>query len=247
MSLKHDSFKKVRKEKKKWRLETPEDFEEMEDTFLKERLQSKEPTITTTVRITAGKAKNFNLEVPKTTRPMTDRMKIRIFDILKEDLVNKSILDLYAGAGSFGFEALSRGAKSSTFVDASKNANIILKKNAAHTGFLIESEIIKEKVEEYLFRVLNQEQVPSFDIIFMDPPYKLFNTKKTYKMETVINMATKLLPGIQNKNCKGWKGAFILKHPKRYDLNKINIEKLFLRLSISYFIVRVLIYIIFKI
>ena len=82
MSLKHDSFKKVRKEKNKWRLNTPEDFEEMEDTFLKERMQSKEPTITTTVRITAGKAKNFNLEVPKATRPMTDRMKIRIFDIL---------------------------------------------------------------------------------------------------------------------------------------------------------------------
>ena len=121
MSLKHDSFKKVRKEKNKWRLNTPEDFEEMEDTFLKERMQSKEPTITTTVRITAGKAKNFNLEVPKATRPMTDRMKIRIFDILREDLVNKSILDLYAGAGSFGFEAISRGAKHSTFVDASKN------------------------------------------------------------------------------------------------------------------------------
>jgi len=46
MSLKHDSFKKVRKEKNKWRLDTPEDFEEMEDTFLKERMQSKEPTIT---------------------------------------------------------------------------------------------------------------------------------------------------------------------------------------------------------
>ena len=233
MSLKHDSFKKVRKEKNKWRLDTPEDFEEMEDTFLKERMQSKEPTITTTVRITAGKAKNFNLEVPKATRPMTDRMKIRIFDILREDLVNKSILDLYAGAGSFGFEAISRGAKHSTFVDASKNANIILKKNAAHTGFLIETEIIKEKVEEYLFRALNQEEVPSFDIIFMDPPYKLFNTKKTYKMENVINMATKLLPGIQDNNCKGWKGALILKHPKRYDLNKIKIENLTLVESIN--------------
>ena len=88
-------LKKLEK-RKEMEVRNPEDFEEMEDTFLKERLQSKEPTITTTVRITAGKAKNFNLEVPKTTRPMTDRMKIRIFDILKEDLVNKSILDLYA-------------------------------------------------------------------------------------------------------------------------------------------------------
>ncbi len=226
MSLKHDSFKKVRKEKNKWRIDTPEDFVQMEDTFLKERLQSKEPTITTTVRITAGKAKNFILEVPKATRPMTDRMKVRVFDILREDIMNKTVLDLYAGAGSFGFDALSRGAKKCTFIDASKNANFILKKNAAHTGFLIESDIIKEKVEEYLFRILRQEEIPTFDIIFMDPPYKLFNTKKTFKMERIINMASGLLPGVKNKKTKRWKGAFILKHPKRYDLNKIKIENL---------------------
>jgi len=233
MSLKHDSFKKVRKEKNKWRIDTPEDFVQMEDTFLKERLQSKEPTINTTVRITAGKAKNFILEVPKATRPMTDRIKVRIFDILREDIVKKSILDLYAGAGSFGFDALSRGAKNCTFVDASKNAIMILKKNAAHTGYLIESDILKEKVEEYLYRLLHQEEIPSFDIIFMDPPYKLFNTKKTFKMESVINMASGLLPGVQNKNTKRWKGAFILKHPKRYDLEKIKIEKLQLVESIN--------------
>jgi len=234
MSLKHDSFKKIRKEKNKWRLDTPEDFIEMEDTFLKERLQSKEPTITTTVRITAGKVKNFNLEVPKATRPMTDRMKVRVFDILREDIVNKSILDLYAGAGSFGFEALSRGAKNCTFVDASKNANIILKKNAAHTGFLVESDILKEKVEDYLFRLLNNEEVtPTFDIIFMDPPYKLFNTKKTFKMEQIINMASELLPEVQDRDTKKWKGAFILKHPKRYDLEKIDIKHLRLVESIN--------------
>jgi len=228
MSLKHDSFKKIRKEKNKWRLDTPEDFIEMEDTFLKERLMSKEPTITTTVRITGGKARNFTLEVPKATRPMTDRMKVRVFDILREDIVNKNILDLYAGAGSFGLEALSRGAKSATFVDASKNANIVLKKNAAHTGFLVESEIVKEKVEDYLFRMTNKDkdEFQTFDIIFMDPPYKLFNTKKTFKMEQIINMASELLPGVQNPQIKKWKGAFILKHPKRYDLEKIDIKHL---------------------
>ncbi|MGI6484478.1 MAG: RsmD family RNA methyltransferase [Candidatus Dojkabacteria bacterium] len=235
MSLKHDSFKKIRKEKNKWRLDTPEDFIEMEDAFLKERLMSKEPTITTTVRITGGKARNFTLEVPKATRPMTDRMKVRVFDILREDIVNKDILDLYAGAGSFGLEALSRGAKSATFVDASKNANIVLKKNVAHTGFLVESEIVKEKVEEYLFRMTNKEkeEFQTFDIIFMDPPYKLFNTKKTFKMEQIINMASELLPGVRNPQIKKWKGALILKHPKRYDLEKIDIKHLRLVESIN--------------
>lgn len=229
MSLKHDSFKKLRKEKNKWRIETPEDFEERETTFLKEKLQSKEPTIKTVVRISGGKAKNFNIEVPKATRPMTDRMKVRIFDILREDIVNKDILDLYAGAGSFGLEALSRGAKSCTFVDASKNANIVLKKNIAHTGFLPESEVLREKVEDYLFKLTEgtqKEDKKTFDIIFIDPPYKLFNTKRVFKMERIINMASKLLPGVVNPKSKKFKGALILKHPRRYDLEKLKLENI---------------------
>ena len=59
MSLKHDSFKKIRKDKNKWRVETPDDFEEREDAFLKERLLHKEPTITGQVRIAGGKAKKL--------------------------------------------------------------------------------------------------------------------------------------------------------------------------------------------
>ena len=164
MSLKHDSFKKLRKDKNKWKVETPEEFDERENTFLKERLQSKEPTIYTTVRITAGKAKNFTLEVPKATRPMTDRMKVRVFDILKEDIVNKRVLDLYAGAGSFGLEALSRGASSCTFVDASKNAVFVIERNIVHTGFLPESEVKREKVDDYLLKEINSKQKNTFDI-----------------------------------------------------------------------------------
>jgi len=226
MSLKHDSFKKLRKEKSKWKVETPEEFELREDTFLKEKLQSKEPDIRTAVRITGGKVKNFSIEIPKATRPMTDRMKVRIFDVLKEDIVNKDILDLYAGAGSFGLESLSRGAENVVFVDASKNANFILKKNVAHTGFLTQSDIVKEKVEDYLYKMINQEEKKTFDIIFIDPPYKLFNTKKTFKMESILKMATQLLPGIAKDPKKKFKGALIVKHPKRYDLEKLNLENI---------------------
>ena len=76
MSLKLESFKKIRKDKNKWKVDTPEEFEEREEAFLKKRLQSKEPTINTFVRITGGKAKNFRIDIPKTTRPLTDRMKV---------------------------------------------------------------------------------------------------------------------------------------------------------------------------
>ena len=111
MSLKFDSSKKLRKEKRKHKVESWEEFEEREDILLKERLHSKEPTISAVVRITGGKAKNFKIEIPRNSRPLTDRMKVRIFDVLREDISNKTILDLYAGAGSFGLEALSRGAE----------------------------------------------------------------------------------------------------------------------------------------
>lgn len=224
MSLRIDSAKKLRKEKHKWRINTPEEYEAMESAFLKEKLLSKEPTISGQVRITAGKAKNFLLDIPKTTRPLTDRMKIRIFDVLREDVVNKTVLDLYAGTGSFALEALSRGAKEATLVDASKHAERILQSNVTRTGYLPQCEIIKMRVHDYLVRAEKEERV--FDIIFMDPPYKLYNTKKTFNMEEIINLSSKCLPGIKNPNTKKFKGVLIIKHPRRYPIEKLNLENI---------------------
>jgi len=224
MSLKHDSAKKLRKEKHKWRITSWDEYEKREDTFLKERLISKEPTITGQVRITAGKAKNFLLDIPKTTRPMTDRMKVSIFDILGEDIYNKRILDLYAGTGSFGLESLSRGAKDSTFVDASKHAERILQGNVTKTGFLPQSDVIKMKALDYLNRAIKEEK--EFDIVFLDPPYKLFNTKKTFRMKEVLSLASKLLPGMINPKTKRFKGTMIVKHPRRYPIDSLELEGL---------------------
>jgi len=221
MSLKHDSAKKLRKEKNKWKVSTPEEYEEREDTFIKEKLLSKEPTITGQVRITAGKAKNFLLDIPKTTRPMTDRMKVKIFDVLREDIFDKTVLDLYAGTGSFALEALSRGAKDATLIDASKNAERILQNNVTKTGFLPQTEIVKMKAYEYLNKAVKNNY--EFDVIFMDPPYKLYNTKKTFKMKEIINLATKLLPGVKNPKTKKFKGVLIIKHPRRYPIERLEL------------------------
>jgi len=225
MSLKYDSAKKLRKDRNKWKVRTPEEFDEREKIFLREKMLHKEPTIKTFVRITAGKAKNLKLEIPKTTRPLTDRMKVQIFDILQKDVYKKKILDLYAGTGSFGLEALSRGAEHATFVEASKNAIYILKRNVTNTGLLLDSEIVKSKVGEYLYKKNSEESIETFDIIFLDPPYKLFNTKKTYKMEEIVNMASNLLPGVQDTN-ETFKGALILKHPKKYPLEKLSLNNI---------------------
>ncbi|KKR06185.1 MAG: hypothetical protein UT34_C0001G0225 [candidate division WS6 bacterium GW2011_GWF2_39_15] len=224
MSLKVDSFKKLRKEKNKWKTESWEEYEEREKAFLKDRLLSKEPTIKGQVRITAGKAKNVQIDIPRNTRPLTDRMKVRTFDILNTDIANKTILDLYAGSGSFGLEAISRGAKSATFVDASKHAAKILQENANKTGFASVSEVIKMKVEEYLFKKTT-EKTSSYDIIFLDPPYKHFNTKKLFKMQEIINSASKLLPAVRKEKGR-FKGAVIIKHPRRYPKEKLELDNL---------------------
>lgn len=221
MSLKFDSFKKIRKTKTKWKVDSWEEYDQREETFLKERLQSKEPTITGQVRITGGKAKNTLINIPKTTRPLTDRMKVRIFDLLKQDIANKTVLDLYAGAGSFGLEALSRGAKEATFIEAAKQADNVIKKNVATAGYLPQADVIRSKTEDYLYK--QQSEKTTFQIIFMDPPYKLYNKKRTYKMEQVINMASQLLPGVRSPKRKTFKGVIIIKHPRRYPIDTLTL------------------------
>jgi 16S rRNA (guanine(966)-N(2))-methyltransferase RsmD len=220
MSLKIDSAKKLRKEKNKWKRSN--DWKEVakkEEEYNKERLRHKSPTITGQVRVTAGTAKNIRIDIPKTTRPLTDRMKVRIFDILKKDIVNKTVLDLYAGTGSFAIEALSRGAKSATLVDVAKQTENILKKNVVKTGFDSKTKIVRSKVDEYLNKAIKREE--KYDIVFIDPPYKLFNSKKTMQMENIINMASRLLP-LKKK----FKGVVIIKHPKRYPLDKLELDYL---------------------
>jgi 16S rRNA (guanine(966)-N(2))-methyltransferase RsmD len=175
---------------------------------------------------------------------LSKQSKFNKCDQIEKDIYKKTILDLYAGAGSFGLEALSRGATHATFVEASKKASQIIKNNIATTGFDSQAEVIKLKVEDYLFKQSNQEKIQTFDIIFLDPPYKLFNTKKTFKMEKVINMASQHLPGIQNPNLKGFKGALILKHPRKYPLEKISLQNITLLESIHFGLNAISIYIV---
>lgn len=222
MSLKFDSAKKLRKEKNKYKVGSWEEYDQREQTFLREKFLNKEPTISTFVRITAGKAKNFKIEIPRNTRPLTDRMKVRIFDALGKEIANRTVLDLYAGAGSFGLEALSRGAKEATFVDASKQADLVIKKNIAHTGFLPQAEVIKSKVEDFLLK--NKNSGKTWDIIFLDPPYKLYNTKRVYKMQEIINGVSQFLPGVKEPKKTKFKGAIIIKHPKRYPIERLALD-----------------------
>lgn len=224
MSLDIESQKKVRKIKAKWKIDSWEDFDAMEEEITKERLIGKEPTIKGKVRITAGKVKNFMVDIPRNTRPLTDRVKVSVFDILSSDIHKKSILDLYAGSGSFGLEALSRGAASVTFVEAAKRAIFIINENIRKTGFLTQTEVVKSKVEEYLAK--DERKNEEFDIIFMDPPYKIFNTKHLFRIENLLNQAKSMLPGLKEGSKNKFKGAIVLKHPRRYPIEKLKTPNL---------------------
>lgn len=224
MSLKHDSLRKFRKNKSKVKFDTLEEYEENELKLLKEMAPNPEPTIKGQVRITGGKAKNIMIDIPRKTRPLTDRMKVTLFNVLREDIANRTVLDLYAGSGSFGFEALSRGAKEVIFIDASRQAEDILNDNARKTGYLVESHAIRGKVEEQLPKMVEENH--EYEVIFMDPPYKLYNTKNLFRIEQVLNWSKEMLPGYRDKNTKKFKGVVILKHPRRYPLANLKVPGL---------------------
>lgn len=126
------------------------------------------------MRIISGslKGRSMNFIKNSTTRPLKDSVKENIFNILehfqkvKIKINSANILDLYSGAGSFGLECISRGAKKVTFVEHDNRAIEILKKNLTHYSVLDKSEVINDTIDNYLKDCKNK-----FNIFFFDPPF----------------------------------------------------------------------------
>jgi 16S rRNA (guanine966-N2)-methyltransferase len=119
------------------------------------------------VRVIAGSAKGRILRPPRTsaTRPITDRAKESLFSILSPRIGGQRFLDLFAGTGSVGIEALSRGAASATFVERSGPALAGIRHNLEVTGLTARAEVVGRDVFSYL-----REPAASFDVIFVAPP-----------------------------------------------------------------------------
>lgn len=119
-------------------------------------------------RIIAGKAKGMRLfPVPgDSTRPITDRVKENLFNILGADIIDTTFLDLFGGTGSVGLEAISRGAAFCRFIEKNANAAITLKKNIAYTKFAGSTELVQADTLHYLKKVPDR----TFDIIYVAPP-----------------------------------------------------------------------------
>lgn len=123
------------------------------------------------MRIIAGSAKGRVLKSLKgrAMRPTMDRVRESVFGMLGERVRGARFLDLYAGAGTVGLEALSRGAEAATFIESHRPAGRVIEENARRCGFESRSRVIIADVGRGL-AVLRREG-ERFDLVFVDPPY----------------------------------------------------------------------------
>ena len=120
------------------------------------------------MRIIAGTAGSQPINVPRNlTRPTTDRVREAVFSSLGEQVIDARVLALFAGSGSLGIEALSRGAASATFVDSSEDACRIISENLRKTR-LNGGTVQKRSISAFLSSNLTED---NYDLVFADPPY----------------------------------------------------------------------------
>ena len=121
------------------------------------------------MRIISGSARGRKLKEPQgmDTRPTTDKVKESLFNIIQFELEGRRVLDLYAGTGQLGLEALSRGAESCAFVDQRREAAALVRDNVKLCRFEDRSRVIQ--AEALSFLALCREK---FDVVFLDPPYQ---------------------------------------------------------------------------
>jgi len=120
------------------------------------------------LRVVAGEAGGLLLVAPEGIRPTTERAREAIFSALGGLVVDATVLDLYAGSGAMGIEALSRGAALAIFVDSDRAAKAAIAKNLETTGLSDRGQVVARNVSD-----LRVGESVSFDLVFCDPPYAL--------------------------------------------------------------------------
>lgn len=137
------------------------------------------------MRVITGKARGITLQTPTgmQTRPTSDRVKEALFSIIQFELAAATVLDLFAGTGQLGIEALSRGAKHAVFVDASEEACRLIRANLKKTQLHSNAAVLCCDYLAYL-----KKSKTRFDIIFLDPPYAEVFLENALKMITEIDI-----------------------------------------------------------
>lgn len=166
-----------------------------------------------TLKITAGKFKGHKLSTPKDVRPATAMVKDAIFNICQKQIQKANFLDLFAGSGAIGLEALSRGARFATFIDKSPKSVRIIKENIKKINVQNLTKVICQDTIESLKKLTGP-----FDIITIDPPFIIYKNNPSY-----INNLLKLLSSFINEN------SIIFLEEPTYSKRDKNIENLTLK------------------
>ena len=134
------------------------------------------------MRVITGSAKGIRLQTLEglDVRPTTDRVKEGMFSAIQFEIPGSRVLDLFAGSGQLGIEALSRGARQAVFVDQSKASLEIVSANLKKCRFTDNCELHQKTAEQYIRTARG-----TFDLIFLDPPYR---------MDILGNLLPQLLP-----------------------------------------------------
>ena len=136
------------------------------------------------MRVITGTARGRKLREPSNSdiRPTTDKVKESVFNIVQFLLPDARVLDLFAGTGQLGIEALSRGAREAVFVDASQEAIKIIKENLRITKLEDRAKVVKTDSLMYL------KAGEKFDVVFIDPPYAGDLLEKAVKLATSFDI-----------------------------------------------------------
>ncbi len=149
-----------------------------------------------TLRIIGGAFKGRLLKAPKgtQTRPTLSIMRKAVFDMLQFTIENTQFLDLFAGSGLMGIEALSRGAAHATFVDHSRAAVHCIEENLKLLGLQSRADVFVFDANTALHKCAKKKR--AFDVIYIDPPYKLSQTTPLLReLLQCIDVHSLLLPG----------------------------------------------------
>lgn len=147
------------------------------------------------MRVIAGKARSLKLKTTEgmDTRPTTDRIKETLFNMLQADISGCAFLDLFAGSGAIGIEALSRGAREAVFVEQAKDACNCIRENLTVTRLVDYAKVMECDCLTAISRLSGHEP---FDIVFMDPPYNHDHEKvmlERLKDSDIIDEYTKII------------------------------------------------------
>jgi 16S rRNA (guanine(966)-N(2))-methyltransferase RsmD len=162
------------------------------------------------MRIIAGEARGRRLLTPsdKATRPPLDRIREAIFTVLEGTFEQGVVLDLFAGTGSFGLEAVSRGARSCVFVEKSRESLALLQRNITSTGFSSRCRVLQGNA----LRVpdLGTLEPSSLSLVFLDPPFESFQAE-----ESTAGVFSRLGELLQSPALRD-SASVLLRHPSRY-------------------------------